>query len=75
MVVFLLTRQKKNPEKRFNLPYINGQWVVPVVVHRIYIWLPGRLIGAVTNLTHESHQEILFLIFILITSVIPFSRS
>lgn len=52
--------------KRFNLPYINGQWIVPVLfVFFVYIFW-DRVVAAFTNLTHESHQEILFLMFILI---------
>jgi APA family basic amino acid/polyamine antiporter len=68
--VLLLPAKEKSEEKRFNLPYINGQWVVPILFIVFIYGFRGRLIGSVTNLTHESHQEILFLIFIIITSVI-----
>lgn len=66
--VLALPPKEKNVEKRFNLPYINGQWVVPVLFFVFIYGFRGRMMGAVTNLTHESHQEILFLIFVLITT-------
>lgn len=68
--VLMLPPKEKSVEKRFNLPYINGQWVVPVLFFVFIYGFRGRLIGSVTNLTHESHQEILFLVFIVITAVI-----
>ncbi|HMG89519.1 MAG TPA: amino acid permease [Chryseolinea sp.] len=68
--VLLLPRKEKSEEKRFNLPYINGQWVVPILFIVFIYGFRERLVGSVTNLTHESHQEILFLIFIIITFVV-----
>jgi APA family basic amino acid/polyamine antiporter len=68
--VLLLPAKEKSEEKRFNLPYINGQWIVPILFIVFIYGFRERLVGSVTNLTHESHQEILFLIFIIITSII-----
>jgi amino acid transporter len=67
-VLMLPRREKTNG--RFNLPYINGQWVVPVLFIIFLYSFRERVMGSVTNLTHEAHQEILFLIFLLITAVI-----
>jgi APA family basic amino acid/polyamine antiporter len=68
--VLLLPAKEKSEEKRFNLPYINGQWIVPILFIVFIYGFRERLVGSVTNLTHESHQEILFLIFIIIASII-----
>jgi len=67
--VLLLPPKEKISEKRFNLPYINGQWIVPVLFFVFLYGFRGRLISSVTNLSHESHQEILFLLFIAIAAV------
>jgi len=68
--VLMLPPKEKSNEKRFNLPYINGQWIVPILFIVFIYGFRERLIGSVTNLTHESHQEILFLIFIILSSVV-----
>lgn len=68
--VLLLPPKEKVSEKRFNLPYINGQWIVPLLFSIFLYGFRDRLMDAATNLTHESHQEILFLLFILIAAAI-----
>jgi amino acid transporter len=68
--VLMLPPKAKSEEKRFNLPYINGQWIVPILFIVFIYGFRERLVGSVTNLTHESHQEILFLIFIILTSAV-----
>jgi len=70
--VLMLPPREKSSEKRFNLPYINGQWIVPILFIVFIYGFRERLIGSVTNLTHESHQEILFLIFIILSAVVTF---
>jgi len=70
--VLLLPAKEKTTEKRFNLPYINGQWVVPILFFVFIYGFRERIINASTQLTHESHQEILFLVFILASAVITF---
>ncbi|HMP92356.1 MAG TPA: amino acid permease, partial [Phnomibacter sp.] len=63
--VLLLPRLGNRPGK-FSLPYINGQFIIPALV-ALFIWLfRSRLADAVTNIGHEDHQEILFLVFILL---------
>jgi hypothetical protein len=70
--VLMLPPKQKSSEKTFNLPYINGQWIVPILFFVFIYGFRERLIGSVTNLTHESHQEILFLIFIVLSATITF---
>ena len=52
--------------KRFNLPYINGQWIVPMLFVFFVYTFWDRVVAAFTNLMYAAHQEILFLVFILI---------
>ncbi|MCO5241006.1 MAG: amino acid permease [Chitinophagaceae bacterium] len=53
----------------FRLPYINGRYIVPVML-LVFIYLfRQRTVDAVVNLGHENHQEILFLLFIVIAAV------
>jgi amino acid transporter len=67
----LLLPPKENPVPgRFNLPYINAQWIVPVLFSVFLYGFRERIMSALTNLTHESHQEILFLTFIIVAAVI-----
>ena len=70
--VLVLPREEKgpNPTKRFKLPYINGQLIVPVlwILFLYFFW--DRVENAAVNLTEDSRQEMLFLLFIVISLVI-----
>ena len=55
---------------RFKLPYVNGRFIVPVIVLVFMIGFRERLGSAIMNLGDESHQEILFLIFLLASVII-----
>lgn len=63
---------------RFKLPYINGRFLIPILFIVFVIVFKERLVDAVKNLSGESYQEVLFLVFIIIagiTSVYSFLRS
>ena len=66
----LLLPPREKGAKGFTLPYVNGQWIVPVLFIVFLYAFRVRFIEATTNLTHEAHQEILFLIFIAVSAVI-----
>ncbi|HTE30453.1 MAG TPA: amino acid permease [Chryseolinea sp.] len=68
--VLLLPPKDTTTVKSFNLPYINGQWIVPVLFIVFIYGFRERFISAFTNLSHEAYQEILFIVFIAITSII-----
>jgi APA family basic amino acid/polyamine antiporter len=54
----------------FKLPYINGKFIIPILV-ALFIWLFNqRLQDAFANIASEGYQELLFIIFIAIASVI-----
>lgn len=51
---------------KFRIPYINGQYIVPLLLGLFIYGFRYRLKDAVLNLTHEGYQEVLFLLFIII---------
>ncbi|GAB3429278.1 amino acid permease [Niabella aquatica] len=51
---------------KFRIPYINGQYIIPLLLGVFIYVFRQRLKDAVLNLTHESYQEVLFLLFIII---------
>jgi hypothetical protein len=54
----------------FKLPYINGKFIIPILV-ALFIWLFNqRLQDAFANIASEGYQELLFIIFIAIALVI-----
>lgn len=62
--VLVLPRMANKPGK-FNLPYINGKFIVPAVI-LLFTWLfRDRLQDAVSNLGTEGYQEVLFIVFLL----------
>lgn len=63
--VLLLPRIEKK-EGRFSLPYINGKVIIPLLVALFIFLMRNRLLLAVQNISHESYQEILFLVYILL---------
>ncbi len=56
--------------QRFKLPYINGQFIVPILLLIFLYAFRERVENAFLNLSHESRQEILFLIFVIGSVVI-----
>ena len=70
--VLMLPQKEKSTEKSFNLPYINGQFIVPILYLVFVYCFRERVVNSVTQISTESHQEILFLIFMIISSVIAF---
>ena len=51
---------------RFKLPHINGRFIVPILLIIFIYGFRGRLTDSILNINHEAHQEILFLIFLLL---------
>jgi basic amino acid/polyamine antiporter, APA family len=56
--------------KRFKLPRFNGQFIVPVLVAVFLYSFRDRVGDAFSNLNHESRQEVLFVVFVIISMVI-----
>jgi amino acid transporter len=68
-VLYLPALNKKIPGK-FSIPYLNGKIIVPLMLIGFLIMFRHRLTDAIVNLNADSHQEILFLLFIIIATII-----
>jgi amino acid transporter len=55
---------------RFKLPYINGRFIVPALFILFIYFFQERVTNSIVNISAESHQEILFLIFLALASTI-----
>jgi basic amino acid/polyamine antiporter, APA family len=64
--VLMLPRIKKEAGK-FQLPYINGRFIIPLIVAFFVYIFRHRLQEAWINLGTEDHQEVLFLVFIFLS--------
>lgn len=77
--VLFLPREEKKPgaPRRFKLPYINGQFIVPALLFLFLYFFRGRVEDAIVNMSDDSRQELLFLLFIalaLAISVLSFIK-
>jgi len=76
-VLYLPSLNQRIPGK-FKLPYLNGKWLVPLMLIGFLFMFRSRLTDALTNLGAEDHQEILFLLFVLVAitiSIFTFIRN
>jgi amino acid transporter len=64
-VLNLPRKEKVAGDKKFNLLYINGRFIIPVLLLVFLYGYRDRIEAAIANISHESHQEILFLIFLV----------
>ncbi len=69
--VLMLPRRLKENGK-FQLPYINGKFIIPGLFLVFVYFSNGRIRDAVSNVNNESYQEILFVLFILMAAVISY---
>ncbi len=67
--VLLLPKLQGQPGK-FKLPYVNGQYILPALLALFIFLFRERIVNAVSHMGNEAHQEILFLLFIVIAVVI-----
>ncbi len=76
--VLVLPKLAKNNTGAFQLPYINGKFLIPVIVIVITFLFRERINNAFANIGAEGYQEILFLVFMviaLITAYLSFRKS
>ena len=69
-VLMLPKDETPNTTKRFRLPYINGRFIVPVLFAVFVYGFSERVENAFLNLSNESHQEVLFSLFIIAATII-----
>ncbi len=66
--VLLLPRVGKNAGGRFHLPYINGRYIIAILYIAFLYLFRSRLETVLSHLSTSGLQEILFLIFTLLTT-------
>lgn len=69
--VLLLPRMEKKAG-RFSLPYINGKFIIPLLVAGFLFLTRDRIGLAFQNITNEGYQELLFLFYVLLAIIMAF---
>jgi amino acid transporter len=69
--VLVLPRLSANTTgQSFRLPYINGQFIIPMIALLFIYFGQDRIKTAFTAIGQEGYQEILFLVFVFILSIV-----
>ena len=68
--VLLLPPKPPSKEKRFKLPYINGRFIVPLLFLLFLYSFQERALSSVQNMTHESADDKLFALFLVVALLI-----
>lgn len=66
--VLLLPPKISSKEKRFNLPYINGRYIVPALFILFLFFFQDRVASAFQNFSQDTHDKILFVIFLFMAT-------
>ncbi len=75
--VLMLPLRNEDTGKKFTLPFINGRFIIPALFLLFVYLFKERISDAATHIGTEDHQEILFIIFVVIafiTSVLTFIK-
>lgn len=68
--VLVLPKVAKEKGNRFQLPYINAQFIVLILVALFIFAFRTRIQNAFENISNENHQEIFFLVFVFLAILI-----
>lgn len=55
---------------RFSIPYINGKFIIPLITAAFFWLTKDKIQHTLTNFSSDSYQEILFIVFLLIATII-----
>ena len=69
-VLVLPRLSASTPGQTFRLPYINGQFIIPIIALLFIYFGQDRIKTAFAAAGDEGYQEILFLIFVFILSIV-----
>jgi len=67
--VLLLPKLEKQ-KGRFSIPYINAQFIFLIIYSVTIFFFRNRISNTISNFGNDGYQEILFLIFILLTGIL-----
>jgi len=74
--ILVLQKQKDRPESRFKVPYINGKYVVPLLLIASIITIQMQLPGYFASIfTHESFPMVIFFIAAIFVAILTFIKS
>lgn len=68
--VLMLPPDEETKERRFRLPHISGRYVVPILMAVFLYSFSDRVADSFVHLADESRQELLFMIFVIVSVVI-----
>ena len=63
---------------KFSIPYLNGKYLIPILLAGFMLLVRHRIHDAFSNLSRESYQEILFILFLfaaIIIAMLTFIRN
>ncbi len=63
---------------KFSIPYLNGKYLIPILLAGFMLLVRHRIHDAFSNLSGESYQEILFILFLVsavVISILTFIRN
>jgi amino acid transporter len=69
-VLVLPRLSASTPGQSFRLPYINGQFIIPIIAILFIYFGQDRIKTAFAAVGQEGYQEILFLVFVFILSIV-----
>jgi len=69
-VLVLPRLSASTPGQSFRLPYINGQFIIPIIALLFIYFGQDRIKTAFAAVGQEGYQEILFLVFVFILSIV-----
>jgi amino acid transporter len=68
--VLMLPKKERSAGQKFHLPFINGQWIVMPLFFLFLYAFRERLGDAIVNVGHDTQEQNLFLLFIVIFATI-----
>src|SRR5688572_7814305 len=68
--VLMLPKLPADSNRSFRLPYFNGKFIVPLLFLLFVYFFRGRVSQTFTNISDNSLQDILFLVFVLVAGFI-----
>jgi APA family basic amino acid/polyamine antiporter len=69
--VLMLPKLEKQ-KGRFSIPYVNAQFIFPIMYALTIYFFRGRLMDSIFHIGSNGYQELLFLIFIILTGFLAF---
>lgn len=76
--VLVLPKLARTRGNRFQMPYISGKYIIPALLLLFMVAFRSRISNAFVNIGTVAHQEIFFLVFLilaLVVAILTFTRN